>query len=852
MAATMTALEPPRVSKPSSMSILASGADIFSLLGMGESGSKSESGNAPGKMHVICAVLDDGASTHVRLGSAVFNSDSGSYQMLDGSLQIAEASRGQDGLYRTSSGVYALMSEAEFAEMSRKNAKVQPSATKKQPVSANKCADGALAPAAPARAPAVDGRFVPPASALPSSMVESIGCSANALTRTVVVAGNFEGDSTRLDVVMQQSRPIAVKAASHNNRLCYAFLGNVVPDVHTSTQSGGGTGSFERVVEMARMGITIEEGVVVMPEDVTLIAGPRELAWLRLANVSASREITRYDDPRAKGVLSRPTPFSEAPGISRLPGWVAHNESLHELQKDGSENVTAVMMLLKLISMAQNTMNAPGLVRSFAADLTERGAGDAVAFISLNEFLIGHSGAIGEGVAKLIHPLDNELTPEGLGLMPAAKMVVDEILTFATTTFTTYMRKSKLVHCISDVNAMSGDGGLWLASSGTDGGGMVGKLPSGVHKETLSVKWDKGSAFKVQWASDMNKQFADFFRRFSNAEVDANVYESYIAMSVSPRTAALPLSGLRAGPSSSCQGVVADKSTPFGTITRRILVDGGATTNQADIVGVLESWSNINTDAYTPSTFWSVATWCGGTKRDLLLEKPVVNHSESMTNHLYNVSVTLASLLSTRVGDRKVSDFGLGDISGLLGPVVATTAPHKNPMRIVCFTHPDIESAFVVQLPEAFVQFCLDYYNYDFDSLKRPGEPYLASEGFVALPDESAIPLNLPGLSEPEVALLRSDLGTRVWALPKKRSEKGIASFNASDYSAIAAMRDSDGPQRSIVIPGYTVFHTRLTDSDPFAGLHIGLAKVPGIARMTLDTDTTEFQHMFRVAASQK
>lgn len=838
------------------MSLLSSGADIFSLLGIGDSGGKNEPDSAPEKSHVICAVLDDAPSTHVRLGSARFNTDSRAYQMLDGSLQIAESSRCEDGFYRTASGVYALMSESEFSEMSRRNAQTAQAAKRRAPAKTSTPSAAQRHPsvstAATPTAAVLDERFVPPASALPSSMVKSVGCSAHALTRTVVVAGNFEGDATRLGVVMHQSKDIAVKAASHNNRVCYAFLGNVVPDVHTSTQGGGGTGSFERIVEMARMGISVAEGVVVMPEDVTLIAGSRELAWLRLANVSSSREVTRFDDPRAQSVLLRQTPFSDAAGISKLPAWISHNESLGKMPRPSTENTTAVLMLLKLISMTQNTMNAPGLVRSFTSKLMEEGVGDAVAFMSLSDFLYGFGGTVAEGVYKLIHPVDNELTPEGLGLMPAAKMVVDEILTFATTTFTTYMRKSKLVHCISDMDAMGGNGGLWLASNGTDGGNMVGKIPSGVDKDTLATKWVKGPVFKVQWASDINKQFAEFFKRFTNGDVDSNVYDSYIAMSMASHVAPLPLSGLRAGPTSSCQGVVADNSTPFGTINRRILVDGDANANEADIVGVLESWSNINTDAYTPSTFWSVATWCGGTQRDLMVDRPPVNHSEPMTSHLYNVSVTLASLLSTRVGDKKVSDFGLSHISGLVGPVVATSASHKQPMRIVSFTHPDIESAFVVQLPEAFVQFCLDYYSYDFDSLKRPGEPHLASEGFVALPDESAVPLDLPGLSEPEVALLRSDLGTRVWALPKKRSEKGIASFNASDYNAIAAMRESDGPQRSIVIPGYTVFHTRLTDSDPFAGLHIGLAKVPGLARMTIDTDTTDLHRMFRVKARRK
>lgn len=848
----MTAIAPSIVSKSSSASLLSGTADLFSMLGIADlAGVDPSASTKPSR--VICAVLDDSVRTHVRLGTARFDSASNAYHMLDGSLQVPEESKGKDGFFHTGSGVYAMMSESEFADMSRKSAMnaaskklTSQSATAASEKSCKKVAAVAMA------SPVLQCKeLTPAATATSNNLVEDIGCAAHALTRTVVVAGNFEGDATRLDVVMSQSRKAAMMAASHNNKVCYAFLGNVVPDVHNSTQSGEGIGSFGKIVDMSRKGIRVADNVVVMPDDVTLIAGRRELAWLRLANVSASREITRFDDPRAAAVLTSPTPFAEADGLHRLPNWKSYNESLRELPNPASSNVVAVLMLLKLLCMASSTMNAPGLVSCFAARLSEAGVGDAVSFISLRDFLSSFSGTVSDGLSKLIHPVDKELTPEGLGLMPAAKIVVNEVLNFASTTYTTYMRKCKLVHCISAVD-MDGDGGLWLHSIGTSGGRAVGKLPVGVDADSLSVRWNEHSAFKVQWASDANKQFNTFFKRFVNGDVDLALYECYIAMSIETYANPLPLAGFRANSTSSCQGVVADKSIPFGTITRRILVDGSARTRESDLVRVLESWSNINTDAYTPSTFWSVATWCGGTKSDLAVDKPPINCSESISSHLYNVSVTLASLLSIRLGEKNVSEFGLSQLSGIVGPLLSSSSAQRQAMRIVSFTHPDVELAFVVKLPEAFVQYCLDYYNYDYDAVKRPGEPYLFTEGFIALPDESAVPLDLPGLSATEVGHLRNELGTRVWALPQRRSARGMVPFNSSDYSAITTMLESPGPGKSTVIPGYTVIHTRLSDSDAFAGLHISLARVPGLARMTIDTDTSEFQRMFRKVAKRK
>ena len=590
-----------------------------------------------------------------------------------------------------------------------------------------------------------------------------------------------------------------------------------------------------------------------------LVAGQRELAWLRLVNTDAdSREITRFDSAKAEEVLFRPTPFHDWEGISEMPGWVAHNESLKLMPESPTSNVLAVLMLLKLISMAQLTMHAPGIVITFARRLQKQQVGDTVSYISLEDFLASFGGHMDEGLSRLV--TGNELTPEGLGLMPAAKQVVDAILHHAETVVGTYLRKSELVHCVHNGAGTDADGKLWLTATGTDDGKLVGKLPHAVHRSTLHTEFRKAGKDRKTWCKEYNHQFRRFVTGFTTGVVDANLYQTYISLSFMNYDHALPAGSLQTRSTETAQAVTAGSSAPFGTIQRRVLVDpkkSDTATGRSDLVMVLEKWSNINTDAYTPSTFWSVVSWCGSTQADLDTAPLLLDRSEKMSAHLYNVSVTLASLLSIRVGDdgSTIKDYGVNKLNGMLGPVVQlsnhTPGHAKQVMRLVSFTHEDLESAFVLLLPEVYVQYAVDYYNYDYRRNASASSPMIATEGFVALPDEAAVPLYLPNLSEAEISMLRSDLGTRVWALPKKRSEKTIATFTAADYSAIEAMRVSSGPLKETVIPGYTIMHTRQTDRDSIAGIQIGLTHVPGFARMTIDTDLTSLHAIYRVVAQK-
>ena len=666
-----------------------------------------------------------------------------------------------------------------------------------------------------------------------------IECSSLSGTRTVVVSGNFEGDSKRLGVVMKQSSNIATNAALRGNRVVYAFLGNVVPDVHDDSVSD----SMTAILDMAANGIKLNSSFSVLPEDVLLIIGPRELSWLRLANPDPQmREIVRFDSPHAINVLGRKTPFDGK------PAWAMHNKSLKLFPSELCLDAMAVAMFLKLVSMTQLTMRAPGLIQAFVRRLSREDRRDPVPYILLTRFLERFGGTIKEGTDKLFD--NDQLTPEGLGIMPAVKDIVHAVLEFADREVNSYMKNGSIIKCVVNTDTSGGSDGLWITPTGTHGGIIVGNLPVAVDESTLEIKWEVGPKSKIEWSHALNQKFHEFHENFRNGRVDLVMYKVFLAMSISSHHDVLPLNKLRASPTSSCHGVTAGISVPFGTVQRRILVDSSrVASKQSDLLSVLEKWTNINTDAYTPSTFWSVSSWCKGTQIDLESRALTLNHTEKAKDHLYNVSVTLASLLSTMVDGVKVITHGIDGLNGLLGPTIITTSGQKQAMRVVSFTHDKLETAFVVLLPEAFVSHSIDYYNYNYEAIESTDTPMIATEGFIALPDESAVKLDLPGLLDAEVSELESDLGKRVWALPKKRSGTEIAAFTSSDYAAISKMEASSQINRQISIPGYTILHTRQTDTDALAGINIGLVHVPGLARMTLDTDVSKYHAMFRVKA---
>lgn len=806
-------------------SMLSGGDALRSMLGLADSAtSETPTPETPTpETYVLCAVLQDASGTHVRLGSAKYYPVSMMYKRSEGSVAIKESSRSEaDGLYRENGIVYAVFTSEQYAK------------TQQRPE----------VPAAPAVAATGSALSVPLVVSTPEVKPSSsgarrdtapIGCSAHERSKTVIVSGNFEGHVGRLNVAMRQSAEIAIKASLHGNRVVYAFLGNLVPDI----SSGDTTDSLTEVLRMKKEGISLNDSFSVSPDDVLLLAGMRELQWLRLANPSNDMaELVTFNNPEAETVLFRKTPFSQSKGIAYYPDWVAHNESLRLFPKEMAPNMLAVAMLLKLSSIA-NTMDAPGLVKSFTRILSNLGTGDSVSFISLTCFLEDHSGKIEEGLNKLFD--GKQLTPEGLGLMPAAKDVVAMVLSYAKTSVNDYLRACSLVHCVTKEDTEDGVGGLSLSPNGTHDGRVVGMIPVAVEGDSLKIKWKKVTASKIGWQRQFNAKFHDFHDKFVEGTVGPNGYEVYLALALGAHSDVLPFHNMRRDASSSCQGVTCCKSMPFGTIQRRILVDGNKVGgNESELVSVLEKWSNINTDRYSPSTFWSVASWCEGTKVDMM-DAPVipVSRSEKMSKMLYDVSVTLFTMLNTKVDGKRLSEHGLEQLNGVLGPVVFS---QRQAMRLLAFENKIAASTFVVLLPEAFVQYSLDAYGFDYESAAHKDAPLMAVQGFTALPDGAAVELDIPSLPQAEIFALRAELGNRVWDMGK---ESG-----SSLESSISSMENPDTLNREVASQGGTFFHTRQVDTDALAGLNVSLARAGELDLLTLDTDVTQFQSLFRVVAN--
>ena len=670
----------------------------------------------------------------------------------------------------------------------------------------------------------------------------SVGCGPGSGTRTVFVAGNLEGDNARLDVVLKQAQPVAEAAHARGNVVTLAFLGNIVPDVHASE-----TDPLSRVVKMSDNGERIGSADV-RSSDVILIAGQRELAWLRLVNVDpATREIARVDSKEAAQALRRPTPLSETEGIKALPGWMAHETGVAALPRNPSAEVLAIGMMLKLVSMAHLTMFAPGLVSGFVGQMRRRavaepGAHDLVSLKGLEEFLENSNASVAYGLEKLVD--GEELTPEGILLLPSARELVATVLRYAEGPAATYLRKSLLVKRVQSGRSTNP---VWLTPRGFADGEHVGLLPTGYSKQTLRVEYEKAGASADEWARELNDAFRLFVSRFTSGRVDKKQLGTYLALALESTECTLPLCRL-ASRGSPALGVSASTSAPFGTVGRRILVDKKLAKKRdgSELVGTLEKWVNVNTDSFTPSTFFAIATWCSAVKREIDAPAPSLPRTKNTHRLLYDASVTLATMLSVRVGDKLLRDHGISELDGLVGPLVPKQGDIKQAMRLVSFTHADVEHAFVVLLPEKFVRIALERKNLNFKRVERG--PMLAAEGFVALQDEAAVALELSDeLSPAEKADLRGQLGTRVWSLPKKRSSTTITSFSASDYLALHAMQESHGPASVIVVPGFTLLHTRTTDRDALSGLHVSIASVPELSRATLDTDTSDLHALFTV-----
>ena len=271
-----------------STSLLSSSTDLFNMLGISSPVSdplsqKQEPCVLSDRSYVICAVLDDANHTHVRIGSAQYCTSTHAYHMIGGSLKILESSRSEnDGLYRNDIGTYALMTEEQFAQVR------QP--TLKQLANTNTQSSSVGTDVVPNAdfLQASKTTVVPPTTRLnvtPNRIKGGIGCGPGSETKSVFVAGNFEGDSSRLDVVMQQSKALALKAAKRGNKVIYAFMGNVMPDVHRAGRNDDNFDSVSKIIQMAESGIELAPTHSVSARDVSRVTNVQTVKCVSMTGV---------------------------------------------------------------------------------------------------------------------------------------------------------------------------------------------------------------------------------------------------------------------------------------------------------------------------------------------------------------------------------------------------------------------------------------------------------------------------------------------------------------------------------------------------------------------------------------
>jgi hypothetical protein len=685
-------------------------------------------------------------------------------------------------------------------------------------------------------------------------------------TKTVFVSGNFEGDGKAMDVVMAKSAAVASSAVQRNDKVIYAFTGGMVPDIHAVVVNDDTCDPLVRATRAHRNGIDLPDGLRVPPDNVMLLSGTRELAWLRIAsqNPETAEIMSGYvqEAKEAIATLRRPTPLHGSPCLSQFPYLLAYNKSLGLFSTTLEDSAIPVAMMLKLLAMTRITMDAPSIVPNFINGLKTNKAVDGASVAALCEFIASSDGSIEDGILRLID--GNELTPEGLGVLPAAVSLVSSVVEYARGPVSAYLRSSKLLDFVlsgQHGSILEGTSGVWITSTSASYGRMRGLLPCGIDPATMEPRLSgvPCSMSSSDWVLAINDTFHTFLVEYERGAGDMSFYDLLFALSVHSQTHSMPLNALNNNyrtPTRTCYGVAYAESMPFACLQKRIMVKRTRTPHEPDLVGVLDQWANLNTSGHNSSVCWGVFTWSLDTARDLASPPSnpplTIVESETYATHLHDVSVLLATMLMVRVGGKTLRDRGMCGLNGIVGPPVVTLS--KQTMRVIMFKHEEDDCTFVALLPEAFVSVSLDYYAYDMEAFKNRSAPMIAVEGIVALPDDAEVAMG--NFMDAESDTIRQTSGLRLWRICTRTAQvenytRRSLGCERLDHYATQSMLRSIDPHTEMCGLGNTIYHTRHTDIDPFAGLPVGLVPVPGMgSRMTIDTDTNPVHELFRIVVN--
>lgn len=824
--------------------LLAESVELFSRWSGMHSNLEVGLSRSSANSYVICAVLDDEDKTWVRIGAARYNASSKSYHMIDGSLCISESNRSAvDGLYTDGRDKYSIVTEAQFAEyVDGVNAKQKDTNDSKLSTVPNIHTAVPSTPHAAAKPCEAATRFSPqpwtaspPVCSLevtdkvklpgPAALSGGIGCSAGSNSgKTVFAVPGCGGNRAHMRYVVQRTIEVAVEAKGQGNQVSFVFMGDVVSGKHLLAVEDEGKDSLMEAIKIARSGIEYANRVLTSDTDITLVVGPRELAWIRLINESEStREITNYSAhsnvDQALKILLRRTPLHGVRNGAMYPeAWARHDESLRNFEKAKTEDVIAVAMLLKLVSMSKLTMNAPFLVHTIAQQ-------DA-ANCELLAFLNDHDGTIEGGIQQLFAVSGNgelSLTSKGTSLVYQCITVVQKVLIYGKDYVSEYLTGGKIIHYIE------GQSLLWFSCIATND---KQPPPNGTEEKEQDIK---------QWAYVRNEEFKDLVKnlRTGNGTYDYELFKHYIEMSAAKHPSPLPFDKLLpTSAKDSCSVVCAYASRPFGTIFRQMLL-----TREGDLIRPLSVVADIMTPANMPSVYYSVATWCSYTKSRLQRSALPFDRTCSLQKQLHSVSAALWTMLCSPIDNNsRLLDYGIEELNGILGPVVNVNALDganecSRPMRLMYWFHKEI--TYVVLLEEVTVTHLCSAANYPMQHYTAR-EPYISIEGILLLPDSAELPIG--GSTNGEFVDKR---GARVWAIRNDAVEMTSSSLHAN-HIPLAAVSGAKLDN----VPGHTVFTTQQDALDPLSGLHVGIVSMPGHSHVTIGTDTTGDNRLFRIAVS--
>lgn len=246
-------------------------------------------------------------------------------------------------------------------------------------------------------------------------------------------------------------------------------------------------------------------------------------------------------------------------------------------------------------------------------------------------------------------------------------------------------------------------------------------------------------------------------------------------------------------------------------------------------------WSSVSTGSM-PS--WAITSGCARTIAALTQPPMKLDRQLTVADTLYDVSLTLASLLSK-------SSCKFDTLRGVIGPLVLAGRDYSEPMRVVEWSDYNQNESVLMLLPETYMQLVFpDYNGPTFDTVQ-----WLS--GFVCVSNSNVIELNADGRCHAEADEMVEALGPRLWRLPPvtKDWDMAVQAIKLSDvthetmryHTQQEAAKSVETSGKRIHSSTHTIFRTTTSSKDHLTGLRVRWVFAADRPTMpTLDADNRD------------